>query len=533
MTQADFTNTLVMMRLVLRRDRTRLAVWVLAITGLVLMSASSVQGLYDTPESLAAYARLVKDNAALIVQAGPGFGLDDPTVGAVLMNELSIWAIIVVALLSLFTVTRHTRAEEESERADVVRSTPLGRDANAAATMLAVLLVDLVVAGAVAIGLVGFGLSVAGSVAFGASLVGAGLVFASITLVAAQIFPTARATSGSAFLVLGVSFVIRAVGDVAGNGLSWLSPIGWAQAVRPCADERWWVLLLPIAASFVLVALSAGLAGRRDLGAGLLPQRVGPASAGAHLSTPFGLAVRLHRASVLGWATGVTLLSFFYGVVAEQAQRMLDDNPDLADFFAQLGTGSITDAFLATAVTMTALLVGGYAVSAVLRLRTEEAGGRADSLLATPTSRARWALSHLAVAMIAVVGLLVVAGLALGLGAAVAMRDAGRVVQLTGATLAMAPAAALLAAIAFLFAAAWPRAVLASWLGVGAAAVIALLGGVLDLPDSVKGLSPFHHIPAMPVQPFDVAPLLVLAAMAALAIAVGLSGLRRRDVART
>ena len=120
---------------------------------------------------------------------------------------------------------------------------------------------------------------------------------------------------------------------------------------------------------------------------------------------------------MLGWAIGVGLISFFYGIVADQAESMIQDNPDLADFFAQLGGASITDAFLSTSVLILALITTGFTISSVLRLRSEELAGRTDALLAASVSRRRLALAHLTVAVVGTVGLIMVtAGFSIGLG---------------------------------------------------------------------------------------------------------------------
>jgi ABC-2 type transport system permease protein len=524
------TGTL--LRLTLRRDRLRILLWTLGIAGLVISSAASVVGLYDTPESLAGYAALVDDNPAMIVQAGPGYGLsEDPTVGAVVMNELAIWTIIVVALMSAFMVSRHTRAEEESERAELLRSTPLGRHAAGTATMIAVLGTNLLVAATVVLSLVATGLDVVGSVAFGAALVGAGMVFAAITLVAAQIASSSRAATGLAMVALGLSFVLRAVGDVGDGTLSWFSPVGWAQAIRAFAGERWWVLLLPAVATVALVGVAIVLAGHRDFGSGLVPQRVGRESAPRSLSGPFGLALRLQRSQVLGWSAGVVALGFFYGVVADQAEQMLEDNPELEDFFAQLGQGSVTDAFLSVAILMVGLLAGGFLVATVLRLRTEESAGRADPVLATPTSRTRWAGAHVVAALLGMLVVSAAGGAATGLGAALSMGEPGRVAQLTGAALAMSAATAVMGGVAFLLCGVAPRWHLLAWAFLAVPVVIGVLGNALDLPDWALGVSPYDHVPAMPAAAFTALPVVLLVAVAAALFTVGLLGLRRRDVA--
>lgn len=532
-----FTGWRTLLALVLRRDRVRLVIWVAAIAALVLVSAASIKGLYPNPESLATYSALAGGNAAVVVQAGPGYGLDAPTVGAVLMNETSIWAIILVGLMSIFMVTRHTRAEEESERAELLRATVLGRHAAGVSTMAGVLLANLAVAVVVVVGLVVAGLDTAGSLAFGATLVGAGLVFAGITLVTAQVAATSRAATGLALVVLGASFVLRAVGDVRAMGdggsiLSWLSPIGWAQAIRAFADERWWVLLLPTTATVGLLVAASVLAARRDFGSGLLPDRVGRAGAGPLLASPLGLAARLQRGALIGWAAGVAVLGVFYGVITSEAEQMVVDNPDIAQFLAQAGGASITDSFLAVAVLMIGLLAAGYTVAAVLRLHSEETAGRIDPLLATPTSRPAWASSHLVVAGVGMIVVLTIGGLGLGVGAAAALAEPGRILQMAGAALAMAPAVAVLGALAFALACVTPRWSLLAWLGVAVAVVVGLFAEVLDLPQWVRDISPLQHVPPLPAADLTIAPLVALGLVAAALVVTGLVGVRHRDMGR-
>ena len=99
---------------------------------------------------------------------------------------------------------------------------------------------------------------------------------------------------------IGAAYLLRAAGDVGDGTLSWLSPIGWGQAMRPFAGERWWPLVLSLVAASALVGGAFALRARRDEGAGLVEPRPGPATAPRRLTTPFGLALRLQRGALLG-----------------------------------------------------------------------------------------------------------------------------------------------------------------------------------------------------------------------------------------
>jgi ABC-2 type transport system permease protein len=519
-----------LVRLVLRRDRIRIVLWSVAIVGLVAVSTASITSLYGTAAQLESYARLVRDNAALIVQSGPGHGLDDPTTGAVTMNEVGIWAIIAVALMSIFMTVRHTRAEEDTERAEIVRASPVGRHSPLAAALIGVALANVVIATGLAVTLIVYDLPAAGAVAFGLTLFATGMVFAGVAAVAAQVASGARTALALAGTVVGVSFVLRAIGDVGDGRLSWASPIGWGQAIRAFADERWWVLVIPLAATVVLVVLAVGLQAHRDLGAGLMGQRPGRASAGRFLAGPLGLSIRLQRASVVGWTVGVGLIGFFYGIVADQAESILEENPEAADFFAQFGEGSLTDAFLSTAMLVLALMASGFTVSSVLRLRSEEMAVRADPILATPTSRARWASSHLAVAIGGTAAIMAVAGLVTGAGFAIVSGDPGQIPRMLGAAFVMVPAMLVLAGVTALFHGLDSRLAMFGWAGLAWVIVAGMFGTILDLPQWALDVSPFVHVPALPAAPMSWWPMVLLVGIAVALMGLGLAALNRRDI---
>ena len=531
--RSTFTGTRRLLWLVLRRDRFRIAMWLFGLVGLMAVSASSIVALYTTPEELEGYARTVRGNSALIIQAGPGYGLDDPTLGAVVMNETAQWLFIAAAVMSVFMVVRHTRTEEEAERAELVRAAPVGRHAALASAMVGTLVVNVVIAAGNVVALLGFGLPAAGSFAFGASMAGVGMVFAAVAAVTAQIASGSRAALATAGLVIGIAFVLRAIGDVGNGVLSWASPIGWAQSIRPYADERWWVLLLPVVATTLLLLAARALQDHRDYGSGLVAQRGGRAEAPDRLSSSMGLAVRLQRGSLVGWAVGLGSLAFFYGLVADQAEQMIEDNPDMADFFAQLGVASVTDAFLSTAMLIMALFATGFTVSSVLRLRSEEVSGRADPVLAAPVGRRRWAGSHLAMALVGTLVLAFVCGVAMGAGAALVLGEAARVGELAGAGLVMVPAMWLLAGATLLLYGLVPRWSLAAWALVAWVFLAAMFGILLDLPQWMLNLSPFQHVPALPAASMAWTPVVALTAVAVALIVAGLAAIDRRDLAST
>ena len=527
----SLTGLGLLVRLVLRRDRVRLPVWVLALGVAITASAASLPSLYPDQRAIEEYVRLFGDNPALVAFAGPGHGFADPNIGVILVNETQVWGCVAMALMSIFLLNRHTRAEEDAERTELLRSSVVGRHAPTAAAVAVVGGANLVLAGACGVAFIALGYPVTGSVAMAGSLATCGLAFVGVTAIAAQVASGGRAALGLAAGVLGASFVLRAVGDIGDNALRWLSPIGWAQGVRAYADERWWPLGVGLVFSLVAVLVAFALSARRDLGSGMLPQRPGPPEASRTLRRPLGLAVRLQRGSVLGWSLGLFVIGVVYGSIGEDVEEMVEDNPTYADILAQAEGASVTDSFFATSMSMLALLAAGFAISSTLRLRSEESAGRAEPILAAAITRRRWAASHLVVAGLGTIAVTVAAGVGVGASYAVVVGDAGQVGRLLAAALVTVPAVLVLAGVATALFGLAPRLAALAWAGLAVSVVVELFSELLRLPQWVRALSPLHHLPAVPADDFELVPVAVLVGLAAVLVAVGLGAFRSRDVA--
>jgi ABC-2 type transport system permease protein len=517
----------------LRLDRVRMPVWAASVAGLVLVSAASVMSLYSTPEQIAQYVSLIdiSGNMTAVNSAlnGPGYGFDHPTVGVILVNEAAIWGAVGFALMGIFQMARHTRAEEEAERTEVLRSRMVGRHAGLAAAAVSVGGLEVAVGLVSFVGLIAMGFGVTGSVALVLAWVAAGVLFASVTAVAAQVASTSRATIGLGVGALGLAYLVRSVGDMGSSWISWLSPVGWVHRVRPFAGERWWVLALSVAVVVVCAGLSVVLSDRRNLGAGLLPQRLGPTQAGPATSRPLGLIARLQKGPLIGWAVGLAVLGFAYGSIASDIEQMFVDNPDLARFIP-MGAGSVTDAYLAYTLALMAMMAGGFITSSGLRLRSEESSGVVELVLARPMSRSAWAGDHLLVALVYTAVLLLASGVGAGVGVALAIGDWAQLPRMMAASLALMPVELVLLGLTMLMVGLLPRLALLSWLGLAIVVVVGLFGDLFRLPGWVRSLSPLEQLPMMPADRFDIVEFVAVSVVGAALVVAGLAAYRRRDI---
>jgi ABC-2 type transport system permease protein len=524
---SPFTGTLGLLRLYLRRDRVTLPLWVLLLSvPLASVYIGSIEKIYATDAERAGFAATIMASPAQRALYGQIY---NSSLGAVGIWKAGMFHLLI-AVAVILTVIRHTRADEETGRAELIDSTAVGRYASLTAALL------LSFGASVAVGLIGAAgllttdVPPGGSLAFCAALAGSGLVFTAVAAVAAQLSPSARVARGFAFAVLGVAFTLRAVGDAGSGALSWLSPLGWSLQVRPYAGDRWWVLLLHLATTVVLTVVGYRLLAGRDVGAGLFAERTGRATASASLGGVFGLAWRLDRGALVVWTVGLAL----YGLLIGSVTYGIGDELGGAagrDVLARLGgTSALEQGFITVGFGMLGMIAAAFAVSLSLRLHQEESSQRAETLLAGSISRTRLLASHLLMAVGGSTFAILLSGVAGGLAYGTAAGDVmGKLPSVVGTAAVQLPAVWLLSAVTVVLFGLTPRFAPVAWGVLVGFVALYLLGSLSGSPQWLLDLEPFAHTPRVG-EDFTAVPLLWLLAVDFALIALGVMAFRRRDL---
>lgn len=516
-----------MLAILWRTHRRRLLVWVLATVGTLAVTAVAVARIYDTPEEIASYAEAVVSDALIAIN-GHVEGID--TLGGIIQDEFGFVASFLMPLMGLALVAAMTRGEEESGRLEALLAGRIDRRVPVVSSLV------LVVA-TVAVMDVGFTLSLlAAGIEFGAAVlyaIGLGLVtvvFAALAAVCAQVVPHRRGVYALGFVALGLSYVLRGVGDVNGTFWVWLSPLGWLEKTAPFGEEqRWWVLLIPLLVSAGLSVLAVVLARRRDLGAALYRLGPGRSAAPLWLVRPVGLALHQQLGSFLEWFVGSIALAAVMGTLAQQVIDAILGSPSLSDATG-ITEANATDSFLALTLVYLAIIACGYVVQALGSLPQEEAAGRVEPLLAGAVGRVRWLGAQLLVVAVGLILIVTTSAAVFGATTALSTGEAGYVGTLLTSGLAYLPAELVIAAVALLLYALLPRAFGLAWSAFAAVAFIGLLGSALQLPEWVLNLSPLTHVGNLPVDDVDAAAIAGLSLLAALTASVAFIGFRQRRV---
>ena len=504
---SPFTGVPSLLWLALRRDRVRLSVWIAVLTLMMVYAPNAVKLAYPDEAQRLARVNLLKTPAGMMM-GGPMFGGNETDLGAMMANELMLTLIVATSILSILTVIRHTRAEEESGSAELVLSSVVGRYARTYAALILVGGVNAVLAVTMTLAMSATGFAIIDTAAMCLGITGVAMVFGGMAAVTAQLWRQARTATGAAMATLALAALVRGIGDVinnSGSAVSWFSPIAWAQQMRPFVDVRWWPFALLVALAIGLMALAAVLESRRQYDDGNIPS-VGERPNARAIRGVFGLHLTLQRGQTIGWTVGLFLGGLAFGSMTKSLLDAAKGNPLLARVIAAQGTDGVYTTltqFLAAAAT-------AYVVGSVLRVFSDEESGLGEPVLAAAVSRWRWLLTAVASALVGAAVLMFFAGLGNGLGAGITLGEPQTIVRLTLAGLAYVPAMAVVAGIAALAVAV--RRPWVGWLAVTFVVLSLYLGALLRLPRWLIGLSPVGRTTAPLNYPVVALTVMVVAA---------------------
>lgn len=527
-----FAGTGKLSRFILRRDRIRMPVWIFSFVFATVVIALALASLYENAQERQAIAATM-ENPAMTAMVGPGYGVANYTMGAMLAHQMLLMTAVVVGLMSVLLVIRHTRTDEEEGRIEMVRSLPVGRLANVTATLAMLFLANIVLAivtGASLYALNIDSMNLEGSFLYGAALGATGMIFASLTAVFAQLSHNARSAIGLSIGFLLAAYIVRAVGDVGNEAISWLSPLGWILRSEVYVNNIWWPVLLTVGAAILFGALAMYLNAIRDLGAGFLPARAGRIHASPLLQGPLGLAFRLQRTGLIAWAIAMYVLGVSYGSVMGDMESFFADVDIMQELLVPVEGFSLVEQFIPTLMSVMAIIGTIPVLMAILKLKGEEKNGRTEHVLGRAVSKNRLLGSYLLIALLASFVMLSLAGLGLGTTANAVMEGVVDVGMVYEAAMAYLPAVWTMVGLTVLLLGWLPKFTGFIWLYLSFSFFVIYLGNLFQLAEWVEKLTPFGYISALPIEQFDLLQAAVLTLIAVVGMAAGFMGYNRRDI---
>lgn len=522
------------LRRALSDSRTRTVAFAFLFAAVAYIQPVAYRHSYPTRASRLGFAHSFAHNDAVVLFYGRARDL-------LSVGGYSAWRVggtlaIFAAVWGLLAAVRALRAEEDAGRTELVLAGIAGRRTAYLAAMAAIAAGALTLWLAELAGLLLGGLPAGQSAFLALATVSVVPVFVGVGALASQLAATRRTAMELGGALVGVALVLRVIADTSGTlgWLSWATPLGWAEQLRPFTGARPAVLLAPVAVGGLLIAAAGAIAARRDVDSGLLAARD---SARPHLrllSSPIGHALRGEWVGLLVWSASVGAFAFIVGLISKSVGSV-GISRQLRHELAKLGTGTVLTpaTYIGLSFMFFVLVLSLFAVSQVAAARHEEAEERLEILLALPLGRARWLTGRLVLATAATVAISLATGLLAWAGAVTAGARLSLPQMLeTGANLL--PAALLFLGIAALVFALLPRAGSGIAYGLVAVAFLwQLFGAMLGAPSWLAHATPFAHVGLVPAQPFRAGAAAVMVASGLLAALLALVRFRRRDLTGT
>jgi len=514
-----FYGTPQLMRFTFRKERVLTFVWLGALLFLSVFVAIAYGSMtFNAGGGMTA----LWTNPAVVAMLGPIFGEASP--GSLYASSMILTMVIATAIMNISFVIRNTRAEEEKGLGEVVRSLPVGRLANLAAVLMYAALANVAVAALLALGLCGFYGS-AGAAVFGLAVGASGIAFAAIAAVFANFSASKSTASGMSLAAVLLFYMLRAVGDVSAEPLSFFSPVGLAARTQPMAGNVLWPLAVLTALSAALAASAFYLNSVRDFGRGILAEKHGRRIGGFLMRFPEGLLFKLTRKGMLFWVLGLFMLGASYGVVMGETESFLET--------IQAVMPSVTDIrmFILMITMMTALVASVPALAGMLKLAGEEKNGRYEQVFAGSVSKNRMMSLHFCSALIQSFAMILAAMLGLWLTSSIVMDDPIAFGEMFAAFAVYLPATWVTIGLCALLVALWPkRAALVTYGYFGISFCLLYFGQLAGLPKAVSYATPFGFVPQIPVDPLNPWTLCALTAVAAALTAAAFLAYKKRDL---
>ncbi|MDF0532592.1 hypothetical protein P0W64_21390 [Tsukamurella sp. 8F] len=497
------TGTLALARLLLRRNRIRIAAWTVPLVLLVAVTVPGYASTYPSLSERGPLVRQLRDTVATKVLYGqlplPG------TLGQLAQWETGTYVVLSVSVMAVVLAVSFTRRDEDCGLTELANAAGVGRWAQTCASALVLtgvfVALGAITSGVLAIESVGHpgDLTLPGAACFGAVVALVGIGTAAQTMLVAEILWDAHSALRIAWVVVGTGFAARVLADF--TSLTWLRTLTWfgvRDLVRPYSDDRVLPLVAGAVVASVLGALAALAHARREFGAGLVHLSVRPGRP-LRIRSAFGLAWRLDRGRLMIWAAPAVAISALFGGMSHGLVGLLRDDAGTADLLHRMTASSDpVRQYFSFSYVFVAILPLVYGVATVLRVRADERAGLVDVQLATGVSRWRPLAGRTVEAAAGAVALLVLGAAVQPLTARAVLGGApsgGSVQWAFWAPLCQVPGVVAAAGLAGLAVGVAPRLAGAVWIVVAWSGFAVLLGALARVPDGIRRIAVLGHLP--------------------------------------
>lgn len=518
----------------IKRDWKKIIFWILGVGlfsgGLIpafeeIGKGEGMIGMYETLKNPAMIA---------IVGPTPVKSAIEYTLGAMYAHEMLLFCGLFAMIIAVLHVVSHTRKAEDSGLTELIRSFQVGRQANSLAVVIEVIIINILLALFISVVMISFKaepITFEGSILFGASIGLAGILGMVIALVMSQIMPTSSGATGSSLGIVGILYLIRAFTDISNVNISKVNPMGWTYLTYPFTENNWFLLIIGLIFSFIMLIIAFALEGARDLGSGYLPEKEGRAYAKKSILSVRGLFLKLNKGLLISWFIAFVIMGAAYGAIYGDMGTFLNSNEIMKEMFTHAGF-TIEESFTGTIIMVMTALVSILPIAIINKLFNQEAKLHLSQFYSTKITKAQLYWTNIIMAIIAgIIGVLL-SSLSLGATALTSM-SGNTVMNLLDFLVAgynFFPAILFFIGLSALALGWTPKLGKHIYTYLGYSFAINYFGKILDLPEWISKTAIKSWIPLMPIEKFSVLTFIIITILSIIFIGLGYIGYTKRDM---
>lgn len=516
-----------------KRDWKKIFIWILALG---LFSAGFIPAFEEMAKGdglIGMYETLRNPAMVSIVGPTPIKEASKYTLGAMYSHEMLLFSGLFAMIISILHVIGHTRKEEDLGLTELVRSFQVGRQANSLAVIVETIFINLILALFIGVIMISFsadGITTLGAFLFGFAIAIAGIIGAAIGILMAQIMPISSAATGSSLGIMGLLYLIRGGTDISNIKLSMLNPLGWVYLTYPFTENNWLTIIFGLIFSLVIMILALSLEGRRDMGAGYLPERQGRANAKKTLLSIPGLFIKLNKGTIISWLIAFPVLGAAYGAIYGDMETFLESNEMMKQMFTYSGI-SIEESFTSTIIMVMVLLVAILPIAIVNKLFSEERNLNLSQIHGTKVRRSQLYWTNIFLAgLVSIIGLgLAVGGLG-GAALSVMKSTTMNIGDFLVVGYNLLPSILFFIGLAGLVLGWIPNLRKILYIYLSYSFFVNYFAGILNLPKIVINTSPISWLPKMPIESFKFKNFAIITIVSIGLTLLGYWGYKRRDM---
>lgn len=494
----------------MKRNKWSVLVWLLLLTVLTAIVPPAFQEMYPNKAKMNPIIQM-SENPAMKAMLGPG-KFEDTNVGVLFAHEMTLFTGILVAIMSILFVAKNSRGDEADGKLEMMMALPIRRQVILISNLINGIVLNLLL-GCLLFSVLLFSgndaMDANSALVYSLSMSAFGILFVAITLMIAQLVLSASQVSGVSIGLLLIMYFIRAIGDTINVNISLLSPLGWLSRVYAYSENNSWPLLLMTSIAIILIFITVYLYHIRDIDEAFIHFQGYRRRALGYMKSPLGLQIKLQKKSLMFFGSGLFLLGLSYGSIFGELDEFFKDNAMLQAMLTNK-SGSYAEQFLPQLMMIMAMVSTIPTLIALLRVKKEIDKGYALAVLARPVSRIKYLMSFFIISSITAIVMMFLAGLGLYVGTLYSMDNPLKFGIVMGAALVYIPAILLFIGIGMLVIGCQLKLYVLLYTYLVYAFLVNYLGVLLNVQDWMKEITPYEHIPNIPVDDMNWLPLVFL-----------------------